>query len=171
MHQDGVESIFCYISLVDAMIGLHKRNKDGACYEIRPLEAINPGIFLQRHDKWLNLFFVYGFVGEQGKVWSDDGWPFSLGKMLHFQFEDANAKDQFPLDFGNELAQRLANLHEHAGIFDHAELHGDLKQTNHDELDGCAREAVSRMPQGPRGRGGGPAVRSVRPPGTGLEVR
>lgn len=154
LRQNGVEGIMCYLSLVDAMIDLQGRNKAGRFYEIRPLEAIDPQIFLDQHKGWLTVFLVYGFAAEHGKVWGDEGGqPVPFGKMLHFQLGTDNEAKQFTLEFGGELAQWLARLHERAEIYDHADTHCDLEQMSHDELDRCAKEAVRRMPQAPRGTG------------------
>lgn len=143
--QDEAEGMMVYLSLIDAMIDLYSRNRDGRRYQIFPFESIDSRPFINGHEGWLTVYLAYGFAARSGGLLlSEKGEPMSLMQGTHFQIAP-DATEHFHLQFGDKLLAWLDRLHEKAGIPDYGRVALEHAEASSAELNELAQEALRRI--------------------------
>ena len=134
-----------YLSLIDAMIDLYSRNREGRRYQIFPFESIDPRPFIKGHEGWLTVYLAYGFAAQHdGLILSERGEPMSLLQGTHFQISP-DSTEHFHLQFGDKLLAWLDRLHATAGIPDYSQVAQEHADSSSAELNAMAQEALHRI--------------------------
>ncbi len=142
--QGEAEGMMVYLSIIDAMIELHSRNRNGSRYQIFPFEAIDPRPFIKGHGGWLTVYLVYGFAAaHDGLLLSDRGEPMSLMQASHFQIDPST--EHFHLAFHDGLLSWLDRLHTTAGIPDYRRIAQEHAEASAAELNDLAQDALRRI--------------------------
>ncbi len=143
--QGDAEGMMVYLSLIDAMIDLYSRNREGRRYQIFPFESIDPRPFIKGHEGWLTVYLAYGFAAQHdGLILSERGEPMSLLQGTHFQISP-DSTEHFHLQFGDKLLAWLDRLHATAGIPDYSQVAQEHADSSSAELNAMAQEALHRI--------------------------
>ncbi len=150
--QGNAEGMMVYLSLIDAMIDLYGRNRNGGRYRIFPFEAIDPRAFIDGHGGWFTVYLVYGFAARGNRLLLNErGEPMSMTHATHFQITPDMA-DHFHLQFGDKMVAWLERLHDKAGMPDYGRIVDELAVASSDELNRHAGEALQRIERPDAGR-------------------
>jgi hypothetical protein len=143
--QGNAEGMMVYLSLIDAMIDLHDRNRRGGCYQILPFESIDPRVFIDGHGGWFTVYLVYGYAARENRLLLDKrGELMSMTQGTHFRITP-DMNEHFHLQFGEKVLAWLDRLHNAAGMPDYSRVVDELADATSEELDQHTRDALNRI--------------------------
>lgn len=113
---DGDEGMMGYVSVLDAALDCHVRNRDGRRYTILPFTEIDPRSFIKAHDGWFTIHLIYGFAAHKNRLMlSPEGNVQVLPLANHFQIP-SDFGEAFTIQFHESVHANLEKLYSRAGL-------------------------------------------------------
>lgn len=115
MH-DRAEGMMAYVSVLDAALDCHIRNRGGHRYTILPFTEIDPRSFIKAHDGWFTIYLIYGIAAHQDRLMlSPEGDVQALPLANHFQIPD-DFGAAFTVQFHASVHTNIDTLYSRAGF-------------------------------------------------------
>lgn len=114
--QGNDEGMIAYVSVMDAALDCHVRNRGGGRYTILPFTDIDPRSFIKAHDGWFTIHLIYGIAAHQNRLMlSPEGDVQVLPLANHFQIS-YDFGEAFTTQFHASVHANVEALYSRAGL-------------------------------------------------------
>lgn len=138
------DAISTFLSPLDAMIDAVYCTKPGETFHVIPASRFDPGEFIRNCGGMLRIVVHLGWAAHDRKlVLRHRGTPASAAEEASFP---VNNTSRVEITVPQDILAAIDRLHEHAGLFDYREPHGQIMHWDEQRRHQAVAKAIHSIP-------------------------